>query len=153
MPFIFLVIGILFLVLARNGTQNQFENLLKGEFTGNQSFLVFASAFVILGLIGFWKTARPVTDAFIGLIFFVLIVSNKGFFQKLNDGLRNPVAPPNPTTDHGAGPAANPAAQGVTVGGLTTGPRGNANCTWMDYLFGDAGCTIGIAAPSTATPQ
>lgn len=93
MPFIFLLIGILFLVLARNGTQGDFEQLLKKEFTGAQSFLVWASAFVILGLIGFWKPIRPVTDALIGLIILVLILENKGLFGQLNSALRNPSAP------------------------------------------------------------
>ena len=94
MPLVFLFIGVVFLILARNGTQGDFESLLKKEFSGSQSFLVWASAFVILGLIGFWKTARPITDALIGLILFVLIVENKGFFSQFNAAIRNPVAPP-----------------------------------------------------------
>lgn len=118
MPLVFLFIGVVFLVLARNGTQGDFETLLKSEFRGNQNFLVWASAFIILGLIGFWKTARPITDALIGLILFVLIISNGGFFDKLNAALRNPVAPA--TTDAlAATPAqvgtANSAAAGTLV--------------------------------------
>ncbi len=93
MPLFFLLIGILFLVLARNGTQGEFEQLLKSEFTGSQSFVVWASALVLLGLVGFFKPVRPIADAMIGLIILVLILHNKGVFAQFNAALRNPVAP------------------------------------------------------------
>ena len=96
MPLMFLAVGILFLVLARNGTQGDFEQLLKSEFSGSQSFIVWASAIVLLGLLGFFKPVRPVTDAMIGLIVLVLLISNQGFFAKFNAALRDPVAPAAP---------------------------------------------------------
>jgi hypothetical protein len=99
MPLIFLILGILFLVLARNNTQGDFETLLKSEFSGSQSFIVWVSALVILGLVGFWKPARPITDAAIGLIILVLILSNKGLFAQFNNALRNPTAPAVPASN------------------------------------------------------
>lgn len=118
MPLIFIAIGILFLVLARNGTQGDFEQLLKSEFTGAQSFIVWASAIVILGLLGFFKPIRPVTDAFIGLIILVLILHNKGFFGQLNAALRNPVAPTS-SDALAATPAQVGAANSMAAGTLT----------------------------------
>jgi len=106
MPVVIILIGLLFLILARNGTQGSFEGLLKSEFTGAQSFLVWASALLILGLIGFWKTARPVTDAMIGLIILVLILSNPGLFAKFNEAIRGPQTP---TDQPGATPLQPPA--------------------------------------------
>ncbi len=123
MPLVFLFIGVVFLILARNGTQGDFETLLKKEFSGSQSFLVWASALVILGIIGFWKTARPISDALIGLILFVLIVENKGFFNQFNAAIRNPVAPP--ATD---ALAATP-AQVNTFNGATQGTLLNPGST------------------------
>ena len=107
MPLIFLIVGILFLVLARQGTQGDFETLLKSEFSGSQSFIVWVSAIVILGLVGFWKPARPITDAGIGLILLVLILSNKGLFSQFNNALRNPAAPAVPASGD------NPQAAGI----------------------------------------
>ena len=114
MPFVFLIVGVLFLVLARNGTQGDFETLLKSEFSGQHSFFVWASAIVILGLIGFFKPVRPITDAMIGLIVLVLILKNQGLFRQLNAALNAPVAPAV------TAPAATP-AQISTVNSMAGG--------------------------------
>jgi drug/metabolite transporter (DMT)-like permease len=98
-PLVFLAVGILFLVLARNGTQGDFEQLLKADFVGSQSFLVWGSAILILGLVGFFKPVRPISDALIGLIILVLILGNSGAFANFNAAIRNPTAPtPDPAT-------------------------------------------------------
>ncbi len=103
MPFVFVVIGILFLVTAIRGTQGAMFTLLKSEFVGSNSFVPWAAAIFILGALGYSKTVRPVADAMIGLVFLAMILANKGgFFSQLNNQLRNPVAP--------ATPAATPAA-------------------------------------------
>lgn len=105
MPLVFLIVGVLFIVLARNNTHTNFEQLLRSEFTGSQSFLVWASAIVILGLIGFFKPVRPITDALIGLIILVLILHNSGAFAQLNKALRNPIAPAGSAASSGFGGA------------------------------------------------
>lgn len=109
MPLVFLIVGVMFIVLARNGTQGDFEQLLKSEFTGAQSFLVWVSALVILGLIGFFRPVRPITDAMIGLIVLVLILQNRNVFAQFNAAIRNPTAPAT-STDPLAG---TPLAAGV----------------------------------------
>lgn len=106
MPLVFIVLGLLFLVVAINGTHRDLWALLKSEFTGTNSFVVWASALVILGLVGYWKKIRPVTDAGIGLIFLVLIIANKGFFAKFNAAIRNPTAPSAPASALTTAPAA-----------------------------------------------
>lgn len=94
MPFVFLVIGLLLLVVAVQGTQGQAFALLKNEFTGNNNFVVFASAIAILGALAFIKPIRPIAMAMIGLVILGMILANKGgFFAQLNNALRNPQAP------------------------------------------------------------
>jgi hypothetical protein len=113
MPLVFLIVGVLFIVLARNNTHHDFEQLLKSEFTGSQSFLVWASAIVILGLIGFFKPVRPITDALIGLIILVLIIHNSGAFAQFNSAIRSPIAP--------VGQAAPPQQAAASSGAIGTG--------------------------------
>jgi hypothetical protein len=94
MPFILIALGILFLVVAVQGTQGTLFTLLKSEFVGNNSFVVFAAAFVVLGLIAYIKPVRPVAHALMALVFLVLLLTNgKGFFSQFNAALKNPVAP------------------------------------------------------------
>lgn len=91
MPIGFLFVGVMFIVLAYRGTIGDFEKLLVGTFTGAQSFVVWVSAILILGLLGFFKPIRPITDAFIGLIILVIILKNSGLFAQFNQALRSPV--------------------------------------------------------------
>lgn len=120
MPFVFIIAGILFLMLSYNGTTGDFEKLLKNEFTGSQSFLVWASAIVILGLIGFFKPVRPITDAFIGLILLVIILQHSGLFAQFNSAIRAPVAPaPAPTGS--VAPTGSPGFAGGAVPDILSG--------------------------------
>lgn len=115
MPFVFLIVGVLFLVLARNGTQGDFETLLKSEFSGQHSFFVWASAIVILGLIGFFRPVRPITDAMIGLIILVLILKNQELFTQFNAALNAPTAPAVPAATQAQISAANDMASGTLL--------------------------------------
>lgn len=93
-PFVLIALGILFLVVAVQGTQGSLFALLKSEFVGTNSFIPWVAAFVILGLAGYIKPIRPVTHAFLALLFLVLVLVNgKGFFAKFNAAIKNPVAP------------------------------------------------------------
>ena len=113
MPFVLLALGILFFIVSLQGTQGSLFTLLKSEFVGTNSFVVWAAAFVIIGLLGYIKPIRPITHAFLVLLLLVLVLTNgKGFFSQFNSALRSPVAPPAPTGTTGATPAvAAPAAQ------------------------------------------
>ena len=85
MPYALVILGVLLLVTAVRGTQGDLWSLLKSEFSGTNSFVVWASAFLILGMIGYIKTVRPATDALMMLVLFALIVKNRGgFFDQFN---------------------------------------------------------------------
>lgn len=104
MPFVLFLLGVLFLIVAVRGTQDQFFALLKGEFSGTNNFLVWILAIVILGMIGYIKPIRPVAHSMIGLIILVMIVANKGIFARFNEAVRNPTQPttaPAPATATG----------------------------------------------------
>jgi len=94
MPFVLIALGLLFLVVAVQGTQGSLFTLLKSEFVGTNSFIPWVAAFVILGLAGYIKPIRPLAHAFLALLFLVLVLVNgKGFFAQFNNALKNPMAP------------------------------------------------------------
>jgi hypothetical protein len=97
MPFVLLALGILFLVVSIKGTQGDLFALLQSEFTGSNSFIIWASALIILGLLAYIKPIRPVVHAFMALIVLVLLLANHGhFFSQFNQAIRNPATPPPP---------------------------------------------------------
>ena len=126
MPYALVILGVLLLVTAVRGTQGDLWSLLKSEFSGTNSFVVWASAFLILGMIGYIKTVRPATDALMMLVLFALIVKNRGgFFDQFNQAIRNPVAPAGGAS---AVPALGTPGSAVPPAGTSTGvaPSGNA---------------------------
>jgi hypothetical protein len=114
-PFVLLVLGILFFVVSLQGTQGSLFALLKSEFVGTNSFVVWAAAFVIIGLLGYIKPIRPITHAFLVLMLLVLILTNgKGFFSQFNSALASPVTPSV------APPTATPSVAASNVSLLTS---------------------------------
>lgn len=114
MPFVLIFLGILLLVVSVRGTQGDFFSLLQSEFAGSNSFVVWASAFIILGLLGYIRPIRPITHAFLVLLLLVLILTNgKGFVSQFNAAIRSPVAPAanatvSQTITGGAAPVGSP---------------------------------------------
>lgn len=122
MPFVLIALGLLFLVVAVQGTQGSLFSLLKSEFVGTNSFIPWVAAFVILGLAGYIKPIRPLTHAFLALLFLVLILVNgKGFFARFNDAIKNPVAP-----TAGSNALGGLLSQPQTVAGSTIATPGGA---------------------------
>ena len=117
MPFVFIFLGLLFLVVAVRGTQGQMFTLLKSEFVGTNSFVPWASSIVVLGLIGYARPIRPITDSLIGLILLVILLANHGgFFTQFNNAIRNPVAPAAGQSSGGLSSAQINAGAAVTSG-------------------------------------
>ena len=75
MPFFLLVIGLILLVVSIRGNQDKLITLVKSDFTGEGNFFVWVLAIVILVSLGYWKTIRPVTDAFIVLLLIVIVLA------------------------------------------------------------------------------
>lgn len=82
MPIAFLVIGIVFLAAAVRGEQKLLFDTLKSDFTGPNNFLYWGIALFVIGAIGYYKPAKPLSNAFLVLVFLVLFISNRGFFEQ-----------------------------------------------------------------------
>lgn len=90
MPIAFLFIGAIFIVAAIRGTHKELFEIMRDDFFGSPSFFSWGLAFVFIGLMGFNKTFKPVSDAFLVLLFVVIFLrSGEGFFDKLTTQIRN----------------------------------------------------------------
>ena len=94
MPFVFLILGIVLLIVAVKGTQGDMFALLKSEFTGSNNFLVWVMAIAVLGALGYVKPIKPIANGMLFLVLLVIVVKNGGtFFSSFNQQVANPVAP------------------------------------------------------------
>lgn len=84
MPFALLTIGIVLITAGVRGTQGDLYKLVKGDFTGQGSFLHWFVAILVVGAIGYVESLRPFSRAFMVLLIVVLFLSNGGFFKKFN---------------------------------------------------------------------
>lgn len=126
MPFVFLALGILAVVIGARGQASTANALLQSEFTGKNSFIQWFLAIVILGAIGYYKPVRPVADAMLGLVIVALILSKGnpnsatgGFFANLESAFQT--AQPTPQTKVSAQngtPGASPSI--APVGGASS---------------------------------
>lgn len=128
MPLVFLLIGLAVLSIGLRGRAGDAMVLLSSELTGPQSFVQWFLAIMILGVIGYWRPARPVADAMLGLVLVALFVNKgQGFFANLETAFKNttpapskPVAVNNASIGAGVGSAvAGAVQQGATVYGQT----------------------------------
>lgn len=93
MPLALFIAGSVLLVSAIRGTQNDLFTLLKGDFSGRGSFLVWILAIAAVGAVGYIRPLRPVSNAFLILLLIVfLLAANKGgkdFFSSLVNQVTN----------------------------------------------------------------
>lgn len=98
MPLAFLAIGALFLVAGIRGTVLDKNNqpglitLLKGDFTGQNSFLVWIIAIFGLGALGYIPGFKPIANAFLVLVLVALVLAtgkqtSGGFFAQFNKAI------------------------------------------------------------------
>jgi len=90
MPLLFIFIGVMLIASAINDKTDQLVGLIKGDFTssnGKESFIVWVLALVILGMLGYVKELKPISNGFIVLVLLVMILSNGAFFDKFTQAL------------------------------------------------------------------
>lgn len=95
MPFAIVTIGIILLITGFNGNEAKLFARVKGDLTGQKSFIWWFLAIAVIGGIGYVPTLKPVSTAMLALIIIVLFVSNNGVFQQFNTALKNATATPN----------------------------------------------------------
>lgn len=92
MPFALIAIGLILTIAGARGTQGTLFNLLKGDFTGNQSYLWWALSIVAVGAVGYVKSLRPLSHGFLVLILIVFVVAQykggKDLFKSFIDQVR-----------------------------------------------------------------
>lgn len=109
MGVVFLFIGIAAVAIGVRGQASAAGQLLASEFTGPNSYVEWLAAIVLLGLLGFWKPARPFANGFLGLLILAMFLrKGQGFFDQLNSAITS--AQPSPK---GSGAAS---AAGTTTG-------------------------------------
>ena len=88
--------------------------MLKTEFTGNNSFVVFAAAILVLGALAYIRPIRPIAVGMLMLVLLGMVLANKGgFFSQLNAQLRSPTAPAAVGASGSTAGATNPASTGL----------------------------------------
>lgn len=91
MALFFALIGIALLISGFRGTSSELVALLKEDFqptqSGVTSFGLWVVAIVAVGAIGYSKELRPLSNAFLALVFVGLILSNRGFFNQFKSAV------------------------------------------------------------------
>lgn len=120
MPFFFIIIGIGLMVIGYRGTQDDFFTLAKGDFSGPGNFFIFALGIFVVGLIGYVPKLKGLSDAFLGLLVIVLLISAKkndnDFFQNFWAAIQG-TASQTSTNDNSISIPAVPAVPGLSVTG------------------------------------
>lgn len=84
MPIALILVAIALIGAVLRGQEERLFEVLKDDFTGQNNFVAWLMALIILGIIGAsWKDARPVTEGFIVLVIVALLISQKGFWEQL----------------------------------------------------------------------
>lgn len=94
MPLFLVIVGVIFLVSAIRGNQNDLIDLLKADFSGNNNFILWVLAIIVIVSAGTFKPIKPISDAFLGLVILVIIVANyrngkdlfSSFVQQVKEG-------------------------------------------------------------------
>lgn len=82
-----IAIGLLLTVSGVQNTQTDLGKLLYGDFTGQGSFLWWVASIGIIGSLGYVPSMKGLSNALLGLVFVVFILSNKGVFANFNAAL------------------------------------------------------------------
>lgn len=91
MPILFLIVGVLLIVVGVNNKIPELVELIKEDFSpsdGTTSFPVYIVAIFVAGSLGYIQAMKPVANAFLALIIVVMLLSNKGFFEKFTSALK-----------------------------------------------------------------
>lgn len=90
MPIALLIIGAVFIVASIRGEHKKLFEILKDDFSGSNNFLIWGLGIFFIGAIGYAKSLRPLSNAFLVLLFVAMFLTSAGgFFQQFNAQIRN----------------------------------------------------------------
>jgi len=100
MPFALLIIGLFLLVAGVRDTQDCLFALVKGDFQGNDNFIFWFLAILIIGAIGYIPNLKPFSTAFLILLLVVLFLKKGtsagvggGFFTQFTSAISGATTP------------------------------------------------------------
>lgn len=131
MPFALLIAGIILTVASVRNTQGALASLLKGDFTGQNSFVWWAVSVLIIGSVGYVEQLKQLSHYFLALILIVLVLAKykggQNVFEEFIAALKGPI-PSAPVADANA-PTIGNAASAVTnaLQNFLNPNRGDAN--------------------------
>jgi len=99
LPYAFLILGAALFVAGIRGKNAELWDLVKGDFTGTDSFAIWIVAVGIVGGIGYVKPLKPLSIAFLSLLLVVLFLSNRGVIAQLQTYLKSPGTTAHPATE------------------------------------------------------
>jgi hypothetical protein len=97
MPLVFIGAGVLFVFLSIKGNPSDLYSLVKGDFSGPNSFIYWMTAIVVLGALGYIKGLEQFSKLFLILVLIVLFLDNGGFFNKFQTYLHSTTTATAPT--------------------------------------------------------
>ena len=82
-------IGIIFIIAGVQGKANELGSILVDDFTGSSNYLAWIVAVLFVGFIASLKETRELGNAFYALLIVVLLLSQRGFFEKFKEQVLN----------------------------------------------------------------
>lgn len=110
MPFVLIAVGAILFVAGVRGNNKQLWTLIEGDFTGDKSFLVWIAAIAVVGGLGYIKSLRPLSIAFMTLLLIVLFLSNRGVIAQLQSFVTSPPTGSTPNANGAATTSLQPIA-------------------------------------------
>jgi hypothetical protein len=86
MPFALLLVGLVLLISGVKNTQDTLFATVKGDFTGQDNFIYWFAAIIIIGAVGYVPKLKPISTAFLALVIIVLFLK-KGSASGVGGGL------------------------------------------------------------------
>lgn len=85
-----IVIGLALLMVGIRGKVEEFHSLLADDFGPNSgsNFIGWIMALLFIAAIGAYRPLRPISDGFLALIVIAILLSNQGFFARLEEQIR-----------------------------------------------------------------
>lgn len=93
MPFIFIGSGIVLVLVGLNGNPAQLYGLIANDFVGQNSYLYWMVAILILGALGYIEGLERLSRLFMLLVLIVLLLDNGGFFAQFQTFLKSTTQP------------------------------------------------------------
>jgi hypothetical protein len=85
MPFVFIGVGVVFVLTGIKGNAGQLFELVKGDFSGPNNFIYWLLSVFALGSMGYVPQLRNLSRLFIVLVLLVLLIDNRGFFAQFQE--------------------------------------------------------------------